>query len=112
MDDDELGIYAETFGSMKRFLRYPDVLVYLRTDPKVCHERMQRRARSEEGGVPLEYLRRIHEKHESFVEEMSRFTRVLRIDWNHFGSDVEAINERISAVADEDHRFLRDFRRL
>ena len=112
MTEDEWGIYAETFGSMKRYLRYPDVLVYLRTDPTICHERMKRRARTEEGGVPLEYLRRIHAKHEALVEEMSRFTRVLRVDWNHFGSDVEAINERINAVADEDHRFMRDFRRL
>lgn len=112
MTDDEWGIYAETFGSMKRFLRYPDVLVYLRTDPQVCFDRMQRRARTAEAGVPLEYLRRIHEKHEQFVEEMSRFTRVLRIDWNHFGSDVERINERINEVFQEDHRFMRDFRRL
>ena len=112
MTDDEWGIYADTFGSLKRYLRYPDVLVYLRTDPKVCHERMTRRAREGEGGVPLEYLRRIHEKHEALVEEMSRFTRVLRVDWNHFGADVEAINERINAVAGEDRRFMRDFRRL
>jgi len=112
MTGDEWGIYAETFGSMKRFLRYPDVLVYLRTDPKVCHERMTRRSRTEEAGVPLSYLQRIHEKHEMFVEEMSRHTRVLRIDWNHFGADLETINDQITAVASEDRRFLRDFRRL
>jgi len=112
MTEDEFAIYADCFGNMKRFLRYPDVLVYLRTDPQVCYDRMSRRARAEESAVPLEYLRRIHDKHELFVEEMSRFTRVLRVDWSHFGADIEAINRQINAVAEEDRRFIRDFRRL
>lgn len=112
MTDDEWSIYADTFGRMKRFLRYPDVMVYLRTDPKVCHERMRRRARSEEGGVPLAYLERLHAKHEELVEQMSRFTRVLTVEWNHFGADVEAVNARINEVAAEDRRFMRDYRRL
>jgi hypothetical protein len=47
-----------------------------------------------------------------FVEEMSRFTRVLRVDWNHFGADVHEINKEINAVAAEDRKFMRDFRRL
>jgi len=112
MTEDEWAIYAETFGSLKRFLRYPDVIVYLRTEPKVCHDRMTRRSRTEEAGVPLSYLERIHEKHEEFVREMSCHTRVLQIDWNHFGADLETINEKINEVATEDRRFVRDFRRL
>lgn len=30
-----------------------DLIVYLRTDPEVCMERLKKRARSEEAGVPL-----------------------------------------------------------
>lgn len=112
MTDDEWSIYADTFGRMKRFLRYPDVMVYLRTDPKTCHERMKRRSRSEESGVPLDYLERLHHKHEELAEQMSRFTRVLTVDWNYFGADVEAVNDRINEVAAEDRKFMRDFHRL
>jgi deoxyadenosine/deoxycytidine kinase len=97
---------------MKRFLRYPDILVYLRTDPAVCHERMRRRARSQEAGVPLDYLARIHQKHEELIEEMSNYTRVLSIDWNFFGGDVGDINEKINETATEERKFLRDYRRL
>ncbi len=112
MTADELSIYVDTFGNMKRFLRYPDVMVYLRTDPKTCHERMRRRARTEEGGVPLAYLERLHDKHEELAEQMSRFTRVLTIDWNHFGADVEAVNVKINEVAAEERRFMRDYHRI
>lgn len=86
--------------------------MYLRTEPEVCHERMVRRARSEEAAVPLDYLKRLHDKHEQLAEDMSRFTRVLRVDWNHFGADVESINEQINEVAQEDRRFSRDYHRI
>lgn len=112
MTADEWAIYARTFGAMKRFLRYPDVMVYLRTTPEVCHERMKRRARSEEAGVPLDYLKRLHDKHETFVEEMSRYTRVIRVDYDHFGAEIEGINQQIDLVSREDRTFMRDWRRL
>lgn len=112
MSEDEWSIYAETFGSMKRYLRYPDVMVYLRTDPAVCYERLKRRGRKAEAGIPLDYLKRIHDKHEEMVQEMSRYTRVLRVDWDHFGAAAEDINRQINEVAAEDRRFLRDYNRI
>ena len=35
--------------------------MYLRSTPEVVHERMQRRGRQEEKGVPLQYLRNVSE---------------------------------------------------
>lgn len=112
MTDDEWGIYADTFGNMKRFLRYPDVIVYLETSPKTCHERMLLRARKEEGAVPLDYLERLHEKHEQFIEEMSNYTRVLRVPWDHFCAEVSELSRRIDEVAIETRRFMRDHHKI
>jgi deoxycitidine/deoxyadenosine/deoxyguanosine kinase len=112
MNDHEWSIYADTFANMKRYLRYPDVMLYLRTDPKVCHERMLRRGRGEESAVPLAYLERLHEKHEMFADEMASFTRVLTVDWNHFGADITDLNKKINEVAKEERRFMRDHRRI
>lgn len=42
----------------------PDAFVYLRADPTICHDRIMRRARSEEVGVTLDYLKALHSKHE------------------------------------------------
>ena len=41
--------------------------VYLRTSPKTCHKRMKMRNRDEEAGVTLEYLERLHDKHEKWI---------------------------------------------
>lgn len=111
MTTEEWDVYAETFGALKRFLRYPDLLVYLRADPEICHERTKRRGRKEEAGVPLDYLKRLHDEHEALVDAMSRFTRVVTFDWNEF-QDTSKVHAKINEVLGEDVRFMRDFARL
>ncbi|KAJ3639510.1 hypothetical protein Zmor_002867 [Zophobas morio] len=44
-----------------------DLIVYLRTSPKVAHERTLKRNRREEQSVPLEYFRDIHNLHEDWL---------------------------------------------
>ena len=111
MTTEEWDIYAETFGALKRFLRYPDLLVYLRADPEICHERTKQRGREEESGVPLDYLKRLHDEHEALVDAMSRFTRVVVFDWGEFRA-TEDVHEKINEALNEDVRFMRDFTRL
>jgi deoxyadenosine/deoxycytidine kinase len=112
MTQEEWDIYAETFGGLKRFLRYPDVMIYLRADPEVCYRRTKDRGRAEELEVPLDYLKRLHVEHENLIDAMSRFTRVIVFDWNDFHDDIADINEKINTVLAEDVRFMRDFARL
>ena len=45
----------------------PDGFIYLRAEPEMCKERMTRRARSEEGGVELHYLQKLHMLHEEWL---------------------------------------------
>jgi deoxycitidine kinase len=42
-------------------------IIYLRTKPETCFERLQRRARSEEATVPLDYLQSLHQRHEDWL---------------------------------------------
>jgi deoxyadenosine/deoxycytidine kinase len=49
----------------------PDILIYIRTSPKTCFERMINRGRECEAGVPLEYLTLIHDKYDKMIEELS-----------------------------------------
>ena len=44
-----------------------DLIVYLRSNPKIVHERMMKRGRSEENQVPLEYLQQLHDLHENWL---------------------------------------------
>lgn len=45
----------------------PAGFIYLRTTPETCLKRLQKRARSEEIGVSLEYLTALHNKHENWL---------------------------------------------
>lgn len=45
-----------------------DVVIYIRTDPKVCYDRMTKRGRECEAQVSLDYLKHAHEKHEIMAQ--------------------------------------------
>ena len=59
------------FNSLRR--QEPNRIIYLRTDPKICFERMKKRNRKEESGVSLEYLQKLHNYHEElFIKKQSK----------------------------------------
>ena len=70
MSELEWTIYKEWFGWLvESYTRTPNGFVYLRTTPEVCHERIQKRSRSEESGIPLSYLESLHTLHEEWLIE-------------------------------------------
>ncbi|KAK4873585.1 hypothetical protein RN001_012945 [Aquatica leii] len=44
-----------------------DLIVYLRSTPEIVYDRMVSRKRPEEARVPLEYLRQLHQSHETWL---------------------------------------------
>ncbi|XP_028796991.1 uncharacterized protein LOC114752402 [Neltuma alba] len=69
MNEMEISIYDSWFDPVVSCLPglIPDGFIYLRASPDTCHKRMRLRRREEEGGVTLDYLRDLHEKHESWL---------------------------------------------
>ncbi|PKU70858.1 uncharacterized protein LOC110093216 [Dendrobium catenatum] len=69
MNEMEISIYDSWFDPVVSCLPglIPDGFIYLRASPDTCHKRMLLRKREEEGGVTLDYLRDLHEKHESWL---------------------------------------------
>jgi deoxyadenosine/deoxycytidine kinase len=67
MNEMEINIYDSGFDPFVSCLPglIPDGFIYLRASPDTCHKRMMLRKRTEEGGVSLDYLHDLHEKHES-----------------------------------------------
>lgn len=48
-----------------------DLIVYLRADPKVCFERIIKRSRKEEAGVPYKLIEDLHNLHEEWLVQQN-----------------------------------------
>jgi deoxyadenosine/deoxycytidine kinase len=52
--------------------RLPFKIIYLRTKPEVCYERLKIRNREAEATVSLDYLKNVHDKHEQWIHEVEK----------------------------------------
>ena len=111
MDARDYDTYTSHFNIMRRYLVYPDVIVYLRVPPVVALARIQERGRESERGIPLEYLQRLHEGYESFVEEMSRYTVVIPVDWTEY-KPTEEVLASIQDSVSQNQKFIRSLKRI
>ena len=53
------------------------IFLYVRTDPTICMERICERGRPSEEHIPLGYLRRLHQKHEDWLNTSSDLNVVI-----------------------------------
>ncbi len=61
----------------------PDVIIYLRCDPEICHNRINQRNRESENGISIDYLKSIHSKYEELYmnnNDILKNTKVIIID--------------------------------
>ena len=94
--------YELAHNLMCRSLLPPTLLVFLDIQPQTAYDRMKKRNRIAENGVPLEYLIKLREGYHALIEEAERgllpwahAVRVCRIPW-----DVDtATSEQWDAVA-------------
>ena len=74
------------------------MFIYLKTNPEVCFKRLQKRSRNEESSVPLDYLVQLHNKHETWLNNIEK-SRILTIDANkEFETDLNRFNEIVSEI--------------
>lgn len=83
MSDVEHQIYLTLFDEFASEFEVNKV-VYIRTDPVKCHERIHLRAREGEELIPLTYLEECHKYHEEFLDlERGLFKEQMVLDGNN-----------------------------
>ena len=90
----EWEIYTDWFNWLSNsFDVKPDGYIYLRVKPDICLERINKRNRQEESGIPIEYLENIHIKHDDWLLNEKNIP-VLVLDWNcSFDNNVKDVIE-------------------
>ena len=68
---------------MTKFLKSPDIIIYLRADLDVLLERINNRNRDYEATIDPEYLKRLNVMYDEWIESIS-WTKVLTVDTNTF----------------------------
>jgi len=104
----EWTLYQEWFSWLvENYTTRPSGFIYLQTDPAICFERLQKRARKEEALVPLSYLESLHNKHEDWLIGKKNITSylsqtpVLVLDCNQdFENSPELLSQHIKSIAD------------
>jgi len=78
----------------------PNGYIYLRSDPKKCSERINKRGRQSEENIPLDYLEKLHEFHEKaylYAASLEYPIKVINME----GKPISKIAEEIMEVVEE-----------
>jgi deoxyadenosine/deoxycytidine kinase len=118
MSDLEWNMYSEQFDFLiPQSCRAPHGFIYLRVDPEISFERIQKRNRESEKNITLEYLKQIHEKHESFLLHEKKknpyiaITPVLVLDCNQeFESNEAQLQDHLLKVQEFMHLTQQPFK--
>ena len=93
---------------VSKFKLEADAYIYLRTEPKICYERIKKRTRSGESDIPLDYLETLHKKHESWMQnESEKGIPIFTINGNcniedsNYYSNIDNIIEFINHICDQ-----------
>lgn len=58
-------------------------IIYLKCDPAVAFARIKKRGRTEESSITREYLTKLHEYHEKWIDnELKKGSSVIVLEWN------------------------------
>jgi len=74
-----------------------DICIYIKTTPSICFERIKKRNRKSENLIPLDYLQKLHMKHEQYLnsEYINNQFKVYIVDGN---SDNNSVKEHINKI--------------
>lgn len=102
LDERDFTTYMELFEQMTNMVKYPDLMIYLRSSVPHLVKNIQKRGREYEQGIQIEYLTQINQRYEEFIFEKYK-GRVLvievdDIDFEHNPTDFSSIIDKIDRL--------------
>lgn len=82
LDERDYLTYMELFEQMTDVVKYPDLMIYLRSSVPHLVKNIQKRGRDYEQQIPLEYLENLNELYEEFIYK-NYGGKVMTIDVNN-----------------------------
>ena len=101
LSDRDFDTYMELFEQMTEIVKTPDLMIYLRASVPHLVANIQKRGRTYEQSIPLEYLTNLNERYEDFI--FNKYPgRLLvvdvdQLDFQHNPKDFAGIIDRIDA---------------
>jgi len=96
--------YSTLFKTMMQQIQPPDLLIYLRAGVPTLVDHIQSRGRDYEGSMSLEYLKRLNEKYERWINNYHEGKLlVIPVDDMDFENDPEDFGRVINLVDSEIH---------
>lgn len=72
MEKRDFDNYSSLFDLMSKFVKAPDLLIYLRSDVPTLVDHIQERGRNYEGKINLDYLKKLNEKYNEWIESYDK----------------------------------------
>ena len=82
LDNRDYETYMELFEDMTDAVRFPDLMIYLRSSVSHLVSNIEKRGREYEQKMPLDYLENLNKRYEEFIKDKYK-GRVLTIDVDH-----------------------------
>lgn len=80
-------VYQELYNAVKGFLRYPDLIVYLRASAWTLISRIRKRGREYEQNIDKEYLLQLNKLYNAWVLEQAQKNNVMIVDTDNYDID-------------------------
>lgn len=92
--DIEYKVFNDWFDYLSPKLEDIQGIIYLRVEPNECYNRIQKRNRTSENNISIEYLTTIHDRHETWLSEKKN-TECVVVDGND-DADLQKIYDFIT----------------
>lgn len=94
--------YMSLFNTILEFVMPPDLLIYLRASVPTLVKQIQKRGRPYEESIRLDYLRRLNERYEAWIDTYESTTKgklvIIDVDDNNFSEKSEDLDKVIAQI--------------